>query len=164
MTKFHTIFLATALAVTSYSQVYNPSRVAPTTFFSEFLGSAVIYSVNVDHIFHENAQFKMAFRAGVGAARGRMAVPLGICGLREIGFASYLEFGAGYTPTFFSSVSSVGNSINSFNARLGYRSQLPDGGFFWNLAALYVHNGYFNDDNVLNRLWVGVGIGYTIRR
>lgn len=160
MVKFIGCLFAMVTVLASHGQVYNPSPVASTTFFSEFLYSSAILSVNVDRIFLETDAFKFSYRAGVGLKRSEVAIPLGVSALREVGFGSYLEVGVGYTPDFF--ISRFHNLRNSFNGRLGFRRQKAAGGFFWHVAALYIVMDRTDLNQQRQDFSFSVGIGYTL--
>ncbi len=128
--------------------------------FLELGGNGVFLSVNYDRIVYQRSAFKVSLRAGFGLLRDAVysysntlagqnyAKPLlplevnGMFGKRK----GHLELGLGYTPYLDkrndtyqdgqgSYVDNIRWRLNSLVfARLGYRYQKPEGGFFFRVA------------------------------
>lgn len=122
-----------------------PAFTAKNALYLEVGANAIYYSINYERIFYQQANFKMAARAGVSAIPinianknyGGYILPLEIVGL--LGKSKHhLEVGTGITPYWMPhQIRGFEEEFDSykFNAiipiRIGYRYQKPEGGFFF---------------------------------
>lgn len=135
------------------------NRIRSTTLYLEGGGAAGFYSVNLDQIVFERGFLKGATRVGYSYTDGSL-IPFGISTLIGKG-GNYFEVGIGYAPYFPRDKSESTSDL--FSLRAGYRYQNPDGGFFMNFAPLYLNGGTLgNSPPLKNRIWFGLGLGYTL--
>lgn len=150
-----TFLIFLGVASTGWAQ----EKIRSTTLFLEGGGPAGFYSMNLDQIVFDREYIKAAARIGYSYSSGSL-LPLGFSLLtgKE---GNYFELGVGYS-LYWPQTETVDTS-NFFSARIGYRYQNPEGGFFMNLGPMYLNGGTLgNSPPLSNRIWFGVGLGYTL--
>ena len=151
------------------------------TIFIELLGNGGFYSLNYDRILISKEKWKLAGRAGVSYFNffddfntQYYAIPLEVSYLVGKG-NHYLETGLGITPFY-----KFGEGIEEFNheqktlfitstARIGYRYQRKDGGFFFKAGwtpqytkAYRLGESLFPKKySYFSFIMVGIGAGYS---
>jgi len=151
------------------------------TIFIELLGNGGIYSLNYDRILLSKEKWKLAGRAGVSYFNFSddfntqyYAIPLEVSYLVGKG-NHFLETGLGITPLY-----KIGERIEEFNieqetlfitstARIGYRYQRKDGGFFFKAGwtPQYTKAYRFGESFLPKRygylfpIMIGIGAGYS---
>ncbi len=168
-------------ATASFAQA-PPEPVRRNTFFLELGGNGMFYSLNYDRILLNRDNWKLSGRVGAmylpplnERNRHMVGGPVEISYLRGRG-RHFLELGLGGTviyDTYALSNSRVNDLAVMAVARIGYRHQKPEGGFFYKvgftplLGALY--NEYYPERGPLLLApfaypLVGLGFGYTLKR
>ncbi len=168
-------------ATASFAQA--PSEpISRNTFFLELGGNGMFYSLNYDRILLNRDTWKLSGRVGAlylplfGAGNRQMVGgPVEISYLRGRG-RHFLELGLGGTVLYDTYALGSNSRINDLAvmavARIGYRHQKPEGGFFYKvgftplLGALY--NAYYPERGPLLLApfaypLVGLGLGYTLK-
>jgi len=180
--RFTSLFAACLLlaATASFAQAL-PEPVRRNTFFLELGGNGMFYSLNYDRILLNRDTWKLSGRVGAlylplfGAGNRQMVGgPVEISYLRGRG-RHFLELGLGGTvvyDTYALSDSRINDLAVMAVARIGYRHQKPEGGFFYKvgftplLGALY--NAEYPERGPLLLApfaypLVGLGFGYTLK-
>jgi len=176
--SLHIFFISGLYAVKAQELVPEPKR---NTIFVELLGNGGIYSLNYDRILISKEKWKLAGRAGVSYFNffddfntQFYAIPLEVSHLLGKG-NHFLETGLGFTPLYKTSEGIGEININQetlfliSTARLGYRYQRKDGGFFFkagwtpqfNKAYRFGNSPFPKNYSYFEPIMGGIGAGYT---
>ena len=167
-------------ATASFAQA-PPEPVRRNTFFLELGGNSMFYSLNYDRILLNRDAWKLSGRVGVLylpplGERNRQIVggPVEISYLRGRG-RHFLELGLGGSvvyDTYRLTSSRIRDMAVMAVARIGYRHQKPEGGFFYKVGFTPMLGALYNVQNPergrqLGEPFayplVGLGLGYTLK-
>lgn len=179
---FSLLFAAFLLlaATASYAQA-PPEPVRRNTFFLELGGNGMFYSLNYDRILLNRESWKLAGRVGAmyvpplgGGNRQMVGGPVEISYLRGRG-KHFLELGLGATvvyDTYRVSSYRIRDLAMMAVARIGYRYQKPEGGFFYKVGFTPMLGTLYNEEypergpllvEPFAYPLVGLGFGYTLK-
>jgi len=170
MRKFINAILAgVGMFLGDTSNAQNDSlSIAKNTVFVELFGNGGIYSINYDRMLVKKNKIKISGRIGFSLLpvyNNIFTYPLELSAF--YGKKHNVEIGIGYTPVFNlynENIFKIYDMYSYAGARLGYRFQKENDGFFLKAGFMYVMELYDNyrdyDDFPY---WFGVGFGRTFK-
>lgn len=177
------ILLLTLLCTISANPAHaqeSPEPLRKHSVFVELAGNGGYYSFNYDRIMLAKTKWKVSGRVGVmyyseslgyleNNKQSTYAIPVEVSYLRG-GSNHHLELGLGLTPYYERYKDFESSDVNHLGvlpvARLGYRYQRREGGFFFKTGitpALQIKDKHYKYNDTHGLLWAGIAFGYTLK-
>lgn len=158
----------------------SPEPLRRHSLFVEFGGNGGYYSFNYDRIMLAKPKWKMSARVGAMYYRESLSyledgnqnlltIPVELSYLRGAG-NHHLELGLGVTALYEHYQDFEGSDVTQIMclpaARVGYRYQKRDGGFFFKTGLtpmLQIKDSQYKYNKTQGILWAGIAFGYTLK-